>query len=56
MVLSLGTSSRTEPFALLPQISHFIEGFAARFLKIGALLVYLSGLQVIKYLTERVEE
>lgn len=30
----------------LPQISHFIEGFAARFLKIGALLVYLSGLQV----------
>lgn len=31
---------------------HFTEGFADRFFKIGALLVYVSGLQVIKYLTE----
>ena len=32
--------------------SHLTEGFAARSLKTGAPLVYLSSLQAIKYLTE----
>lgn len=52
--LSLGKPSRSRPFALQKKKkkNHFIEGFAARFFKIRALLVYVSGLQVIKYLTE----
>lgn len=52
--LSLGKPTRSR-LLMLPEKKkkiHFTEGFADRFFKIGALLVYVSGLQVIKYLTE----